>query len=261
VRLRGLAGASASSQAENSQKTTEKPERSVSAGGANAMSYVDYTTLIRDLLIDLVSVYFVTYVILYRKFQNIEMFVACALFNIFIMLIVMAIIRTDFNIAVGFGLFALLSLIQVRSAQFTKTETAYILGSVALAVINGAGITDLSFVLICNFVVIVAAWLFGTWSLEHSTNLITVDYVRKMTVTLDHIDEELVADRTLMKGKLAQMLGSQIQSFEIKKLDYVRDIVEVSVVYELPPGEKVQYAKDADAENFQGATLASVDGR
>jgi hypothetical protein len=225
------------------------------------MSYVDYTTLIRDLLIDLVSVYFVTYVILYRKFQNIEMFVACALFNIFIMLIVMAIIRTDFNIAVGFGLFALLSLIQVRSAQFTKTETAYILGSVSLAVINGAGISDLTFVLICNFVVIFAAWLFGTWSLEHSTNLITIDYVRKMNVTLDHINEELVGDRDAMKSELARMLGSQIQSFEIKKLDYVRDIVEVSVIYELPTNEKVQYANNAGTELFHDRSLSGVSDR
>ena len=225
------------------------------------MSYVDYTTLIRDLLIDLVSMYFVSYVILYRKFQNIEMFVACALFNVFIMLIVMAIIRTDFNIAVGFGLFALLSLIQVRSAQFTKTETAYILGSVSLAVINGAGISDLTFVLVCNFVVIIAAWLFGTWSLEHSTNLIKVDYVRKMTVTLDHINEDLVSDRQLMKKKLAEMLGADIQSFEIKKLDYVREIVEVTVVYELPSNEKVQYASSAGDEHFYGPALATDDDR
>ena len=108
------------------------------------MNFVDYSTLIRDLLIDFSSLYFMSYVILYRKFRNTEMFVSCALFNIFVMLIVMAIVRTDFNMAVGFGLFALLSLVQLRSAQFTKTEVAYLFGAVALAVINGAGIADMS---------------------------------------------------------------------------------------------------------------------
>jgi len=206
------------------------------------MSYVDYTTLVRDLLIDLVSLYFIAYVILYRKFRNTEMFVACALFNIFIMLIVMAIIRTDFNIAVGFGLFALLSLIQVRSAQFTKTETAYILGTVALAVINGAGISDLRFVLICNLVVIAAAWLFGTWSLGHSTNLIVEDNVRKMSVTLDHIDPTAIRDRSLMTEQLSEMLGTSIQSFEIKKVDHVREIVDVAVIYEITSDDKAQHS-------------------
>lgn len=219
------------------------------------MTYVDYTTLIRDILINLTSLYFVTYVILYRKYRNIEMFVSCALFNIFIMLIVMAIIRTDFNIAVGFGLFALLSLIQVRSAPFTKTETAFMLGTVALAVINGAGIADLTFVLICNFMVILAAWIVGTWSLEHSANLITVDNVRKMSVTLDHINEKAISDRALMTSELSKTLGCTIQSFEIKKIDYVRDVVDVSVIYELPSGEKAQYSKNVWDDQDYGAVL------
>jgi len=212
------------------------------------MNFVDYSTIIRDLLINLTSLYFLAYVILYRKFRNTEMFVSCSLFNIFILLIVMSIIRTDFNIAVGFGLFALLSLIQVRSAQFTKTETAYLFGSVALAVINGAGISDLSFILICNVVVIVASWFIGTWSIEHSANLITVDNVRKMSVTLDHIDENAISNRTVMAGVLAKTLGNNVQSFEIKKIDYVRDIVDLSVIYELPGNEKPQHADNVGME-------------
>ena len=205
------------------------------------MNFVDYTTVIRDLLIDFSSLYFLSYVILYRKYRNVEMFVASALFNIFIMLIVMSIVRTDFNIAIGFGLFALLSLVQLRSATFTKTEMAYLFGAVTLAVINGAGIGDLSFVLICNFVVIVAAWFIGNWSLEHSANLIRVDNVKKMAVTLDHIDENVIGDRLQMRAKLAESLGIEVQTFEIKKIDYVRDMVELSVIYQLPPSELPQY--------------------
>ncbi len=169
------------------------------------------------------------------------MFVSCSLFNIFILLIVMAIIRTDFNIAVGFGLFALLSLIQLRSAQFTKTETAYLFGAVALGVINGAGIVDLSFVLICNLVIVLSSWTIGIWSLEHSANLITVDNVRKMSVTLDHINPEAISNRKLMASELNDLLGSDGHSFEIKKIDYVRDIVDLAVIYELPRDEIPQY--------------------
>ena len=212
------------------------------------MSFVNYSSLIRDLLVDFTSLYFLSYVILYRKYRNTQMFVSCTLFNVFIMLIVMAIIRTDFNIAVGFGLFALLSLIQVRSAQFTKTETAYLFGAVALEVINGAGISDFSFVLICNGVVVLTAWFIGSWSLEHSANLITVDNVRKMSVTLDHIDEKAIGDRHVMLADLSKTLGSPVQSFEIKKVDYVRDVVDLAVIYELPTHEKPQYSDNVGVE-------------
>ncbi len=212
------------------------------------MNFVDYSTVIRDLLINFTSLYFLAYVIMYRKFRNTEMFVSCSLFNIFILLIVMSIIRTDFNVAVGFGLFALLSLIQVRSAQFTKTEVAYLFGAVTLAVINGSGIADLSFIFICNLVIVLSAWFIGTWSIEHSANLITVDNVRKMSVTLDHIDENAIGNRNAMTAILEKTLGSSIQSFEIKKVDYVRDIVDLSVIYELPADEKPQHADNVGME-------------
>lgn len=211
------------------------------------MSFINYSSVIRDLAIDFISLYFFAYVILYRKYRNIEMFVSCALLNIFILLIVMAIVRTDFNLAVGFGLFALFSLIQLRSAQFTKTETAYLFGAVALAVLNGAGIGDLSFVLICNFVVVLSSWFIGNWSLEHSANLIAVDNVRKMAVTLDHINKSAIGDRKLMIAELTNTLGSPIQSFEIKKIDYVRDTVDLSVLYELPQNEKPHFVDNIGA--------------
>ena len=221
------------------------------------MNFVDYSTIIRDLLVDFTSLYFLSYVILYRKFQNIEMFVTSSLFNIFMLLIVMAIIRTDFDIAIGFGLFALLSLIQLRSTQFTKTEMAYLFGSVVLAVINGAGIIDFSFVLISNIVIILSTWFIGNWSLEHSANLIRVDNVKKMSVTLDHIDQNAISDREVMKATLASSLGIEAQSFEIKKIDYVRDIIDLVLIYKLPSHEIPQHADNIGTHSDPGAVGSS----
>jgi hypothetical protein len=153
----------------------------------------------------------------------------------------MSIVRTDFNIAVGFGLFALLSLVQLRSSTFTKTEMAYLFGAVTLAVINGSGIADLTFILISNIVIVASTWFIGNWSLEHSANLIRVDNVKKMAVTLDHIDENVVSNRDLMCTQLTETLGINVQTFEIKKIDYVRDVVEITVIYQLPSSEIPQY--------------------
>ncbi len=221
------------------------------------MNFVDYTTVIRDLLIDFTSLYFVAYVVLYRRYHNVEMFVSCTLFNIFILLIVMALIRTEFNIAVGFGLFALLSLIQLRSAQFTKTEMAYLFGAVALAVVNGAGIIDFRFLLICNVVIVSSTWFISTWSLEHSANLIKVDNLCKIAVTLDQVDELAIGDRILMRKQLAEKLGMDVCYFKIKKLDYVRDIIVLAVIHRLPVDEIPNYHDNFELEPAQEDGLES----
>ena len=149
------------------------------------MYYVDYIGIFKDILINMISLYVFAYVIIYRHYGNKELFATCTLFNISLLLIVMVIVRTDFNLAVGFGLFALLSLITVRSAPFSMTEMAHFFGAMALAVINGSGITDYVFVLACNALVVAAAWYINRWSSAHMSNIGIGKQTRKMAIVLD----------------------------------------------------------------------------
>ncbi|MGI9500310.1 MAG: DUF4956 domain-containing protein, partial [Geminicoccaceae bacterium] len=140
------------------------------------MLYVDYVHVGRDILMNIACLYLYAYVIIFYKYGNKELFVTCSLFNIFVLLVVMTIIRTDFSVAVGFGLFALLALVQIRSATFTKTEMAYFFGAISMAVINGSGITDYVFVIMANGLVVLSAWCISSWSIEHSANIFDMQF-------------------------------------------------------------------------------------
>lgn len=195
------------------------------------MLYVDYASAFRDIIINLISLFFYAYVIIYHKYNNKELFVTCSLFNISLLLVVMTIIRTDFNLAVGFGLFALLSLITVRSAPFTRTETAYFFGTVCLGVINGAGITDYVFVIICNSAIVVSAWCISAWSIDHSANIFDMQGHQKLSVVLDRIDTDATNDRLAMMAKLQKMFNIEILTFSVTKVDYVRDTMNLVIIY------------------------------
>jgi hypothetical protein len=221
------------------------------------MSFIEYSSIIRDFVIDFTALYFFAYVILYRKFRNKELFVTCSLINVFMLLVIMALTRTSFNIAIGFGLFALLSMVQLRSTTFSKAEMAYLFGGVSLAVINGAGIPDLSFVLTCNFVIIGCAWIISSWSIEHSAAIIDVDSIKKMAVVLDEIDEEGLKDRAFMQRKLTNLFHLDVQSFEIKKIDYVKDVMELQIVYHVPE----ELAPETDAAGAPQSSVSEFPGR
>jgi hypothetical protein len=216
------------------------------------MSFVEYSNVIRDFIIDFTALYFFAYVILYRKYRNKELFVTCSLFNVFMLIVIMSIVRTNFNIAIGFGLFALLSMVQLRSEAFTKAEMAYLFGGVSLAVINGAGIADLTFVITSNFVIIIGAWVISTWSIDHSANIIDVDNIRKMIVTLDHIDEVGIKNHLIMKEKLIKLFNLNVISFEIRKIDYVKDLMELVLVYQLTDEGALQFVEHEDDEPTLG---------
>ena len=55
-----------------------------------------------------------------------------------------------------------------------------------------------------------------------------------------------------------------VKSFEIKKVDYVRDIVDLSVIYELPRHEKPNYADnvgfEADEDRMVNPTAIRSEG-
>ena len=211
------------------------------------MSYVNFSIVVRDILIDFVSLYFFAYAILYKKYRNKELFVTVSLFNAFLLMVIMAMVRTDFNIAIGFGLFAVLSMVTLRSAPFTKAEMAYLFGGVALAVINGAGIENLTFIIMCNVVIISCSFVISSWSIEHSASIIEVDNIGKMQITLDQIDDD-INNHSIMNQKLRKLLKLNILNFEVRSIDYVRDTVNLMLTYEMAEDGDLQLAVDKNTE-------------
>jgi len=195
------------------------------------MMYVDYVNVSRDIIIDFVSLYLYAYGIIYYKYGNKELFVTCALFNIFILLVVMTIVRSDFNLAIGFGLFALLALVQMRSAPLTKTEMAYFFGSISLAVINGSGIADYIFVIMANSLIVISVWCISSWSIDHSANIFDMQFNKKITVVFDYIDLDATNDQAAMIEKLNTKFNMKVSSFAIKQIDYVKDTMEITMHY------------------------------
>ena len=61
------------------------------------MLYVDYSNIARDIIVNVVSLYFYAYMLMLKRHKNTELFITCALFNIALLLVVMTIVRTDFN--------------------------------------------------------------------------------------------------------------------------------------------------------------------
>ena len=195
------------------------------------MLYVDYVHVGRDILMNVACLYLYAYVIIFYRYGNRELFVTCSLFNIFVLLVVMTIVRTDFSIAVGFGLFALLALIQIRSAPFTKTEVAYFFGAIALGVINGTGVTDYVFVIMANALVVLSAWCISSWSIEHSANIFDMQFSRKFSVVFDRIDPDATDNPETMRAKLRELFNVDVMSYSVDQIDYVKDTMNITITY------------------------------
>lgn len=186
-------------------------------------SLTDFYPILIRLLIDVVGALGLMYGMYYRRYRDRELTVSAALSNIFAFSVLMILANVQFSIAAGFGLFAILALFTFRSEQMGVIQISYFFGCVAIAVICSLQDTDLGIVLFAISLLLLFAYM-----LDHPSFL---PKVNSLKITLDYIDDEALSNNTLMCEKLSQRLGVEVLSCNIKNVNYINEMVVVSVNY------------------------------
>ena len=175
---------------------------------------------------DVISVTIVAYFLFFQRHSRRDLLMAYTIFNIglFLVMTVMSIDKPVFS--VGFGLFGILSIIRIRSEEFSNTELAYAFAILVIGLINAFGVgvtaptmTDGIFILLLNAIAIMAVYI-----MDHPRVL---RQVGRQLVVLDKIhpnDQSLRAD-------LEKRLRVQVLDYAISQVDYVREITILDVRY------------------------------
>lgn len=153
----------------------------------------------------------------YRRYRIKELVTAASLFNIFAFGVLSILGAVEFSLAAGFGLFAILALVTLRSEQISKIEITSFFGSIAIAVICSIQGTTLPFVLAVIAMVILGAYVF-----DNPRILKSVDGIK---ITLDKIDPEALSDPVKMRADLSARLGVDVMSYQIVALNDITDSV------------------------------------
>jgi hypothetical protein len=178
--------------------------------------YADYAI---DLLVDLAAIFVLAYVLYFRRHRRADLLLSYVTLNIglFVAMSLLGTVRVD--IALGFGLFAILSIIRLRSSAVTQQEVAYYFAALVLGLVNGLDLDDRVLLVFVNALLVVTMLVVDSKPLR--------DRARRMDVTLDvvHADDAgLVAD-------LERRLGGRVMHYVVDEVDYVRDTMVVDVRY------------------------------
>jgi uncharacterized protein DUF4956 len=178
--------------------------------------YADYAV---DLLVDVAAIFLLAYVLYFRRHRRADLLLSYVTLNIglFVAMSLLGTVRVD--IALGFGLFAILSIIRLRSSAVTQQEVAYYFAALVLGLVNGLDLDDRFLLVFVNGLIVVTMLVVDSRPLR--------DRARRMDITLDvvHADDAgLVAD-------LERRLGGRVMHYVVDEIDYVRDIMVVDVRY------------------------------
>ena len=155
-------------------------------------------------------------------------------FNTIIFFVMSLLSSADISIGVGFGLFAIFSILRYRTETIPIREMTYLFIVIALPVLNAMLLDGQSYgeLAVANIAIIgVLFALERGWGFRYET---------RKTITYERIEMIHPENWALLVADLQQRTGLPIQRIEIGKLNFLRDSAEIHVYYDATQLETAQ---------------------
>jgi hypothetical protein len=153
-------------------------------------------------------------------------------FNTVIYFVMGLLTSAELSVGVGFGLFAIFSVLRYRTDEMPIREMTYLFIVIALPVMNSVMMSDANItrLLIANGTVVALLYaLEKEWGFHFAGSKV-VTYDRVELVTPDN-RERLIED-------LRQRTGLPVDRVEIRKINFLNDTADLTVYYDRPRARK-----------------------
>ena len=189
---------------------------------ANATNYIE---LLVRFGIDMVMILCLVRYIYYPRHRNKEYFFTFFLFNAVNLLICYVLAGSQLGAGLGFGLFAIFSILRYRTMTVPIREMGYFFAGIAIALINGLVSLEngVLFILLINLLIIGLIYILERFSTLSHANFKLINYERIDLIQPDK-RSEMIADLTLRTGL-------PIYKVEIIRIDFLRDTARVHAFY------------------------------
>jgi hypothetical protein len=170
---------------------------------------------------DLIAIAVLVFGLYFPRHRRRDMIVAFLSVNVGVMGVTYAMTNANISLGFGLGIFAVLSIIRLRSTELDQAEIAYYFTAIALGLLGGfpAMSPTISFTLMAVLLAVIA--------IGDSPRLL--GRARHQTVNLD----QAVASEDDAKALVEVLLHAQVTRLTIRKVDFVNDTTLCDVRYTL----------------------------
>jgi hypothetical protein len=172
---------------------------------------------------DLIAIAVLVFGLYFPRHRRRDMIVAFLSVNVGVMGVTYAMTNANISLGFGLGIFAVLSIIRLRSTELDQAEIAYYFTAIALGLLGGfpAMSAYISFTLM--------AVLLGVIAIGDSPRLL--GRARQQIVTLD----QAVPSEDDARALVEMLLHAKVTRLTIRKVDFVNDTTTCDVRYTLLP--------------------------
>ena len=146
-------------------------------------------------------------------------------FNMIIYFVLSLMVSSQLGIGVGFGLFAIFSVLRYRTDPMPIREMTYLFIILALPVMNSTGMLESSWpqLMLANSMVILVLWLLeNEWGFRYEVS---------KHITYEKIELVPPTRRAEMIADLEARTGLKVKKVNVGKIDFLRDTAELQVFF------------------------------
>lgn len=201
---------------------------------------MSFSSLLAGIAVNLLVALVIVRFIYYPANRNKDYVFTYLAFNTIIYFVMAFMTSAELSLGVGFGLFAIFSVLRYRTSTMSIREMTYLFVVIALPVINAMLMKggDLLMLAAVNAIVVaILGVLEREWGFHYESQQ-AVRYDRIELITPDRRDQ-LLAD-------LRQRTGLPIKRVEVGRINFLNDTAALRVFYDEPNGKRPARTMFAD---------------
>ncbi|MGY6502562.1 MAG: DUF4956 domain-containing protein [Acidimicrobiales bacterium] len=184
------------------------------------MGELEFADLMRSLGVNLVAITVLVFGVYFRRHRRRDLVLGYFAFNVSLFTVAAALgSSSPLNVGVGFGLFAVLSIVRLRSDESSQAEIGYTMIALVVGLLNGLPGLDL------EIKTLFSALLVGTMMIVDHPAVLPADRHQRFKVTLDVV----VTDPDALRAELQSRLGGIVHQVVVQDVDFVRETMRVDV--------------------------------
>ena len=168
---------------------------------------------------DLAAVLVLALAVYFPRHRRGDLVTAFVAVNVGVLAVTVALSGSAATIGLGLGLFGVLSIIRLRSAELGQHEIAYYFASLALGLIGGLGVEDVRLAVSLMALLVLVVALADSGMLRRGA--------RQQVVVLD----SALTDEAAIIERLEAVLGARVRRVVPLRVDLVNDCTTVDVRY------------------------------
>jgi hypothetical protein len=179
---------------------------------------VSYQTLLLALALDVAVVGVLAFAIYFPRHRRRDLLLSFVGANVALFAVAAFVSNRELNLAVGVGLFALLSVVRLRSSEIEHEDIGYYFVALVLGLLNGfAETSDWARLITLDLTLLAVMYIF-----DHPRML---PHTIQQVVTLDDVYD----DEAELRSDIERKLGAVVTKLTVQRVDFVHKHTVVDV--------------------------------